>query len=187
VNHHEAWTRLPDLLDDRDDPGLLAHVRGCAECQRQLFLLGRVERVLRVQAETRLPRRAPRGRFLAAAAAVAAVVAVAVLMSTLPLHDGRTNAFTLRTAAGRPVAKAMVGHSDARNVSLELVAQRLPLNRRHVFVLWAADDRASMEVGDFMVDATGGCRVSFNLPATHEWVRFWVAQPGNAAAVVAST
>jgi hypothetical protein len=187
VNHDEAWTRLPDLLDDRDDPGLLAHVRGCADCQRQLFLLGRVERVLHRRAETRRPRRALRRRYLAAAAAVATVTAAAVLTLTLPSHDRHTNAFTLRTAAGRPVAEAMLGQSGARNVSLELVAQRLPLNRRHVFVLWAADDRASMEVGDFMVDATGGCRVSFNLPATHEWIRFWVAQPGNAAAVVAST
>jgi len=44
-----------------------------------------------------------------------------------------------------------------------------------------------MEVGHFMVDRFGGCRVRFNLPATHAWRRFWVTKPGNEAAVVAST
>jgi hypothetical protein len=78
-------------------------------------------------------------------------------------------------------------HADARNVSLALVARGLPLNRQHVFVLWARDDGSSMEVGHFMVDRSGSCRVRFNLPANHRWHRFWVSEPGNAAAVVAST
>ena len=71
MRHDEAWTRLPDLLDDRDDAELLAHVRACADCQRQLFLLGRVDRILRHTAGTsarharirlrpRLARRPPR-------------------------------------------------------------------------------------------------------------------------------
>ena len=32
MRHEDAWQRLPDLLDDRDDPDLLGHVRGCADC-----------------------------------------------------------------------------------------------------------------------------------------------------------
>ena len=70
-----------------------------------------------------------------------------------------------------------MGHADARNVSLALVARGLPLNRQHMFALWAADDASSMEVGHFMVDHSGGCRVRFNLPANHSWSRFWVSQP----------
>jgi hypothetical protein len=185
VKHEEAWTRLPDLLDDRDDPGLLAHLRRCTECQRQLFLLGRVDRMLREHVEARRSRWSWRRPAMAAAATVAA--GAAAILLALPLHGGRASAFTLRTPAGRAVAQAVVGRSDARNVSLELVARTLPLNRKHVFALWAGDASASMKVGNFMVDASGGCRVSFNLPATHDWVRFWVSQPGNASAVVATT
>jgi len=64
---------------------------------------------------------------------------------------------------------------------------RLPVNRRHVFVLWAADGRSSMPVGRFMVDRSGGCRVHFNLPADHHWSHFWITPPGNATTIVAST
>jgi hypothetical protein len=78
-------------------------------------------------------------------------------------------------------------HADARNVSLALVARGLPPNRQHVFVLWAADGASSMEVGHFMVDRNGGCRVRFNLPANHSWSRFWISEPGDAAAIVART
>ena len=80
-----------------------------------------------------------------------------------------------------------MGSSDARNVSLALTARDLPVDRGDVFVLWAGDDNSSLQVGRFMVDRTGGCRVRFNLPATHTWHRFWVTEPGQAAAVVAST
>jgi hypothetical protein len=183
MRHAEAWQRLPDLLDDRDDPLLLGHVRGCADCQRQLFLLGRVDRLLRDQAAAR---RRPHVRRAAAAAAVVAAAVVALLVLLVP-HQPHTRDFVLRTASGRQVAKAVIGHSDARNDSLALIARGLPLNRRHVFVLWAGDGGSSMQVGRFMVDRSGGCRVRFNLPATRSWRRFWVAEPGNGAAVVAST
>src|SRR5262249_59740944 len=62
VRHEEAWTRLPDLLDDRDDAALLAHVRACAACQRQLFRLGRVDRLLRDHAAR--SESTPRSRLL---------------------------------------------------------------------------------------------------------------------------
>jgi len=185
VRHEDAWQRLPDLLDDRDDPDLLGHVRGCADCQRQLFLLGRVDRLLRGESRARRPRR----RVRRSAAAVVALAAAAIVVLALLVPGGaRTHhEFMLRTASGRLVGHAEMAHADARNVSLALVARGLPPNRQHMFVLWAADDGSSMEVGHFMVDRSGGCRVRFNLPANHTWSRFWVSEPGDAAAVVAST
>jgi hypothetical protein len=57
-----------------------------------------------------------------------------------------------------------------------------------MFVLWAGDrGRLPMEVGRFMVDRSGGCRVHFNLPADRTWSRVWIARPGRPAAIVAST
>ena len=185
MRHEEAWQRLPDLLEDRDDTNLLAHVRDCADCQRQLFLLGRVDRLLRDQARTRHPRRHARWA-LAAVAALAAAAAVVLLALIVP-RGSYAHEFVLRTPSGRLVGHASMGHADARNVSLALVARGLPLNRQHMFVLWAAGDVSSMEVGHFMVDRSGGCRVRFNLPANHSWSRFWISEPGNAAAIVAST
>ena len=79
-----------------------------------------------------------------------------------------------------------MGHADARNASLELTAQHLPAARGRMFVLWAGDDRTTMQVGEFMVDRGGGCRVHFNLPANHGWHRFWVTKPAQTQ-VVAST
>jgi anti-sigma-K factor RskA len=189
VRHDEAWTRLPDLLDDRDDAALLAHVRACADCQRQLFLLGRIDRLLRERASSR---RAPRLRSFsarrllafAAAAAVAAAVVVAVLLS----QPTRQDEMVLRTASGQAVGRAVMSHSDARNESLAVTARGLPVNRGQVFVLWAGDTaRPPMQVGHFMVDRSGGCRVHFNLPATHSWGRFWITRPGQPAAIIAST
>lgn len=189
MKHEEAWARLPDLLNDRDDAGLLAHVRTCADCQRQLFMLGRVDRLLHDDAVAkgalRKRRRSLRG-LSAAAAAVAAVSVAALLLLFRPEH-GRSEAFVLQTASGRSVGEAVMGHSDARNASLALTAHDLPISRGQIFVLWASDDRSAMVVGRFMVDKTGGCRVRFNLPDTHAWNRFWVTRPGNAAAIARST
>jgi hypothetical protein len=188
VNHDEAWTRLPDLLEDRDDAGLLAHVRMCPDCQRQLFLLGRVDRILRAETTAGTastgPRHLRRGVFAVAAAVVAAAAVVLVL--ALSRH-GASEAFVLRTASGRSVAQAVMGHGDARNASLALTARGLPTGRGQMFVLWASDDRSTMQVGRFMVDQTGGCRVRFNLPTDHAWSHFWVTRLGNVAAVATST
>ena len=186
MRHKEAWRRLPDLLDDRDDAVLLAHVRECSACQRQLFLLGRVDRLLRDRASAqRSARKRPPARMLAAAVAAVAAVAAATLALVLP-QQARTHEFMLRTASGRLVAEAKMGSSGAENVSLALTARHLPVDRGDVFVLWAGDESSSMKVGRFMVDRTGGCRVRFNLPATHGWHRFWVTKPGQAG-VIAST
>jgi hypothetical protein len=188
VRHEEAWQRLPDLLDDRDDSDLLGHVRGCVDCQRQLFLLGRVDRLLRDEARAHQPQRNVR-RPSAAAAVVALAATGAVLLALLVPGGGggRRHEFVLRTASGRLVGWAAMAHADGRNVSLSLVARGLPINRQQMYVLWAGDGGTSMEVGRFMVDRVGACRVRFNLPADRSWSRLWVAHPGNAAVVVAST
>jgi hypothetical protein len=188
MRHEEASKRLPDLLDDRDDDGLLAHVCACADCQRQLFLLGRVDRMLRENATARRAagRRWPTVRHLLAAAAVAAAAAAITLALFLPQH-AHAHEFVLKTASGRSVGQAVMGRSDARNASLALTARGMPVNRGHLFVLWASDDRASMQVGRFMVDRSGSCRARFNLPASHAWRRFWITESGKSAAVVAST
>ena len=184
MRHEDAWQRLPDLLDDRDDPTLLGHVRDCADCQRQLFLLGRVDRLLR---DERSSRRPPRGVRRALAAIAALAVAATILLARGLPSGSRTHVFTLRTAAGRSVGQTTILHADGRNDAVSLDARGIPLNPRHMFVLWAGDGRVSMRVGEFMVDNTGGCRVRLNLPVTHSWSRFWVSQPDNAEAVVAST
>jgi hypothetical protein len=175
---------LPDLLDDRDDSELLGHVRSCAECQRQLFLLGRVDRMLRNNSPARQSSHHAR---LAVATIVGIAAVASVLLALLIPRGSGAQAFTFRTASGRLVGHASMTQADRRNDSLALVARRLPVNNRHVFVLWAADTRSSMPVGRFMVDRSGGCRVRFNLPANHHWSHFWITPPGNATAIVAST
>jgi len=180
VTHEQASTRLPDLLEDRDDAALLAHVRECSDCQRQLFLLGRVDRLLRERAAVRAPtrpRRPAARRVLAAAAVV--LVAAATSLALLAVQHGPGHEMMFRTASGRPVGHAIMGHSDSGNDSLVLVAEALPVTRGRAFVLWAGPtSRGPMLVGHFMVDRLGACRVRFNLPATHAWGHFWITRPG---------
>jgi hypothetical protein len=187
MRHEEALRRLPDLLDDRDDAALLAHVRVCATCQRQLFLLGRIDRLLRDSASgQRSPRRGrTRATILAAAAVFAA--AVAATLAILVSQQAHGHPLMLRTASGRLVGEARMSKGDTHNASLALIARHFPVDRGRMFVLWAGDKGSSMQVGRFMVDPTGGCRVRFNLPETHSWRRFWVTEPGEDGAIVAST
>jgi len=121
-----------------------------------------------------------------AAATVAAAAAAATLALSLP-QKAHPHELILKTAAGRSVGQAVMGRSDAHNASLALTARGMPLDHGHQFVLWASDNRASMQVGRFMVDRSGSCRARFNLPASHNWTRFWVTEPGKPAAVVATT
>ena len=190
MRHEEAWARLPDLLDDRDDAALLTHVRTCADCQRQLFLLGRIDRLLRdnaVKNEATMSARLFTRRWLASAAAVAAAAA-AVVSGFLLSQNTRTHDLLLRTGSGVAVGRAAMSHSDARNDALALTAHGLPIDGGQMFVLWAGDrGRLPMEVGRFMVDRSGGCRVHFNLPADHTWSRLWITRPGRPVGIVAST
>jgi len=120
-------------------------------------------------------------RMKIAFAAAAAMLAL-LLPQKAPPHE-----LMLRTASGRSVGQAVMGRSDARNSSLALSARGLPVDRGHQFVLWASDDKSSMQVGRFMVDRSGSCRARFNLPADHAWTQFWVTNPGKPKSVVAST
>jgi hypothetical protein len=184
VRHEDAFQRLPDLLDDRDDPDLLGHVRECADCQRQLFLLGRVDRALRADAPAERRRRPV--RLLAAAAAVVAAAAAALLAALLP-SSSHAHPYMLRTSSGAVVGEATMTHADARNVSLSLTAHGLPVARGHMFVLWASDRGTTMQAGRFMADPGGRARVHFNLPADHAWTHFWITRPGKAPAMIASS
>src|SRR5205823_12327536 len=113
----------------------------------------------------------PTARQLLTAATVAAAAAAATLALVLP-QKAHPHEFMLRTASGQSVGEAVMGRSDARNSSLALTARGMPVDRGHLFVLWASDDRSSMQVGGFMVDRSGSCRARFNLPASHTWTRF---------------
>jgi len=190
VSHEHAWTRLPDLLDDRDEPELLTHVAACHDCQRQLFLLGRIDRLLRAAAPARRKerRRARRGRWLRFAGLVAAA-AVALLVLFLPHNSSTLRQFTLRMTSGQPVGRAVLARADAENLSLSLVAKGLPARRLGaVYLLWADDSGGSATtVGRFMVDRSGACRAHFNLPRGRSWARFWVTPPGRPTSVVATT
>ncbi len=189
MSHKRAWTRLPDLLEDRDEPALLAHLAGCHDCQRQLFLLGRVDRMLRDAAPARRQerRRVRRDRWLRFPAGLVAVAAVALLVLFFPLNHGLRQ-FTLRTASGQPIGQAVLARADAENMSLSLVARGLPRRHANVYVLWAGGDgQPATTVGRFMVDPRGACRARFNLPGGRSWARFWVTPPGRPDAVVATT
>ncbi len=185
MTHEEAWRRLPDLLDDRDDRVVLAHVRGCPDCQRQLFLLGRVDRLLRESASSRrTSSRRRTGTWMLTGAGLAAAVATLALLVS---HHGRSHALVLRTASGRQVGETTLSGGDSHNASVALTARHMPVGRGQTFVLWAGDQGASIQVGRFMVDRSGACRVRFNVPETHSWRRFWVTRPDDTSIVVART
>jgi hypothetical protein len=190
VTHEHAWTRLPDLLDDRDQPQLLAHVATCHHCQRQLFLLGRVDRALRSAAGMRRKerRRIRKVRWLRfPAGLVAAAVAALVFVFFVP-HHAAPGEFTLRTATGQPIGHARLNRTDAENTSLTLVARGLPSHAGDTFVLWAGGKNGRrVPIGRFMVNPKGACRARFNVPGRRSWARFWVTPPGRPNAVVATT
>jgi hypothetical protein len=189
MTHEHAWMRLPDLLDDRDQPELLGHVAACHDCQRQLFLLGRVDRALRGAAGAHRTerRRVRKGRWLRfPSGLVAAAVATLLLVLFLP-HHSTPRQLTLRTAAGQPIGHAILNRSDTENTSLTLVARGLPARGGDTFVLWAGSRQRRVAVGRFMVEPGGACRARFNLPGRRSWVHFWVTPPGQPGAVVATT
>jgi len=190
MRHEHAWTRLPDLLDDRDQPELLGHVAACHDCQRQLFLLGRVDRALRGAAAARRKerRRLGKGRWLRFPSGLVAAAVAAVLVLLFVPHHAALRQFTLRAAAGQPIGHAILDRSDGENTSLTLTERGLPARGAATFVLWAGDRaQRRLAVGRFMVAPNGSCRASFNLPGGHSWARFWVTPPGRPNTVVATT
>ena len=190
MTHDHAWTHLPDLLDDRDQPELLAHVAACHDCQRQLFLLARVDRALRgaTVARQKELRRNGRSRWLRfPSGLVAAAVAAFVAVMLLPHHTGLRQ-LTFKTAAGQPIGHATLKREDAENTSLTLVARGLPARGGDTFILWAGGGGdQKVAIGRFMVEPGGACRARFNLPGKRGWAHFWVTPPGQPNAVVATT
>ena len=187
MTHDAVWERLPDLLLDRDDGELLAHVNGCHECQRQLFRLARVDRILRRRAaEAARSGRVRRRRVAAAAALVAAAAAVAV-----GTHRDRavTDGFTLRTHDGALVARGQIQDADGDNQAVRLAAHGLPAKPTDTYLLWtrSADDGRPLLVGRFMVSRTGECRARFNLAGRRHPAQFWITPSSAPKAVVAST
>lgn len=191
MTHEHAWKRLPDLLEDRDEPELLAHVAACYRCQRQLFLLGRVDRLLREAAPARRQerRRTRRARRLAFPDGVlAAAAAAAVLLVLFLPHGVGSRDFTLRAVTGEPIGHAVLARDRGERMSLSLVARGLPTRSAGMYLLWGGTDAAGAKlVGRFMVEPNGSCRARFNLPERRSWARFWVTPPGRPADVVAST
>jgi hypothetical protein len=184
MTHELAFERLPDLLFDRDDPDLLAHVRSCHRCQRQVFLLSRVDRLLR---QRRPQTRRRRRSFLPIAAVVGVVIPALV---ALPHRQSAAPPrFLLRTDAGSVVARAQVQRGDAENDSLAFVAKGLSTRPSDTYVLWTErpGDGGPVIVGRFMVSDRGECRARFNLPGTRHSGRFWITPSTQPTAVVAST
>ncbi len=186
MTHDLVFERLPDLLFDRDDPDLLAHVGSCHRCQRQLFLLSRVDRLLR----QRRPQ-ARRRRRLPAAFAIACVIAAAIVVAVaLPQRRAASPArFALKTDGGAIVARAQIQRADAENESIAFVAKGLPTRPTDTYLLWTQgpDNGDPVIVGRFMVSHSGQCRARFNLPGTRRPGRFWITPSTEPAAIVAST
>ncbi len=190
MKHERASERLPDLLGPRDDAPLLAHVAGCHTCQRQLFLLERVDRMLRDARATNVG--ATRARLvnlrlaslLAAFGATAAVVFVLIL----PRPPGE-HRFVLHTADGRALGRATVVHTDRSNDRVAIVARGMTRAGGNQLLLWAqsAEGAGPIPVGRFMVNSRGDCRTAFTLPTNHRWTRFWVTSSTDPSVVVATT
>ena len=190
MTHEHAWTRLPDLLADRDEPELLAHIASCHDCQRRLFLLGRADRALRGASAARRKerRRIRRGRWLRFRTGLVAAAAAVLVVMLMLSRQAAPHQFTLRTAEGQAIGHAIISRSDAENTSLTLVARDLPASRGSVYLLWASrDGHGATTIGRFMVNAAGTCRARFNLPGGRNWARFWVTPPGRPRAVIATT
>lgn len=191
MRHGYVWTRLPDLLEDRDQPSLLAHVAICHACQRQLFLLEQVDRLLREtavaeqRAAARAGRRWARSPAAVAAAAVAAAAA-ALFAGALAGPQGRD--LTLRSVSGKVVGHARLTPADRDNISVLLVTDGLPVRHDPTYVLWARGTSASARVvGRFMISSSGSCRARFNLPANRRWMRLWITPPARPDTIVAAT
>ena len=184
MTHKEAWSRLPDLLYDRDDSVLLAHVNACHACQQQLFRLNRVDRILHAAA-TRTRRLRPPWRF----GAVIAAVAATMIILLAPVGRHHPPAQVLRNAMGTAVGRATLSRSDAENLAVSLELHGVKMAGGGVYVLWtqSTESPRPVPVGRFMVNASGSCRARFTLPAGSRWTRFWVTPPTHPALVLATT
>lgn len=189
MTHDAVRERLPDLLFDRDDPELLEHICRCHDCQRHVFLLGRVDRLLRQRAAEIRTARSRVRLALAAAASVAVAAAALLALVTLPGHSAAPTSVVLKTAGGAVVARAEIRSEDPENQSIALVAHGLPAVPTDIYLLWtsSAATGRSLVVGRFMVNHSGTCRAHFNLAGARHSARFWITPSSRPAAVVATT
>ena len=164
MNHESAWERLPDLLRRGPRAELLAHVRGCSDCQRRLFLLHRVDRILRQQPAPVGAARGRRGTHLIIPVALAA--AAAVISSLVLLPRSAPGAMSLRTASHRVVAQVTIRSASGGNQLVSLDARGLPAGTGSTYALWAlnSEGRRRALVGRFMADRSGSCHAEFTIP-----------------------
>ena len=190
MTHEKAWERLPDLLFDRDDRSLLAHVNTCHLCQARLFRLARVDRALR---GNRAPSHQGRGRrpIVTAVASVVAAAAAAAAVFVLAGHRPVTQPahLALHTLSGNVVARALITPADGENQSIALVAHHLPTGSASTYLLWTRAPRGgrAVLVGRFMVSHDGECRARFNLAGVRHSSQFWITRTTAPTAVVATT
>jgi hypothetical protein len=188
VTHDAARQRLPDLIFDRGDTALLAHLRECHDCQRQFFALARIDRLLR-QRGTRIRARRSRFRYAFSATATVTAAAVAAVALMIPRNHSVPISFALRGVDGSVVARAQLHRADAENQSVAFVAQGLPTAPTDTYLLWTTSSgtRQPLLVGRFMVNHTGACRTRFNLAGTQQPSRFWITPSTDPAVAVAGT
>ena len=188
MTHERAWELLPDLLHARDDRELLVHLRGCQACQRQLFLLTRVDRMRREAASSR---RASTERSMFGRRRLPLLASLVAILAVLPFIPRKPipPAIVLQSADGRAVMRATIGRADEANLDLAVVASGFSTRSGDQFVLWTRVDGGDgpAVVGRFMVDRSGFCRAHFNLPAGERWTRFWVTPASDSSRVVATT
>ena len=184
MTHDEARDRLPDLLDDRDDRLLLAHVNTCHACQQQLFRLNRVDRILRANATQTTRRRLSRRWYGVAVTAVAAAFILVV-----PGRGHQPRGQILRSATGATMGHATLSKTDAQNLAVLLELHGVKMTSGDVYVLWTRSTASPrpVPVGRFMVDASGSCKAHFTLPSRSQWTRFWVTPPSHPSLVLATT
>ncbi len=190
MTHDEAWPLLPDLITTPDEvpDRLRTHVASCHTCQRQLFRLQRVDRLLRTHGREQEParRRARRRmRWLAAAAApLLAATAVAIHLAVAP---SGASAMALRSAAGMAVANAQVRTVGTGQV-VELTPGTVGLSGTTGYVLWGrTGNNTNVRLGMFMSSSTGTCRARFTMPEHLDLQRLWITPAANRTTVVAQT
>ena len=185
MTHDEARDRLPDLLNDRDDPLLLAHVNACHACQQQLFRLNRVDRILRANATQATRGHLSRRWYGVAVAAVAAAAFILVV----PGRGHQPPGQVLRSATGRAIGQATLSKPDAQNLTVSLELHGVKMTSGDVYVLWtrSTESPRPVPVGRFMVDASGSCKAHFTLPSRSQWTRFWITPPSHPSLVLATT
>lgn len=191
MRHDTAWQRLPDLLIERGaPPELRRHIARCHACQRQVFLLQRVDGLLRSRPPAFAPRRRPsRLRRMMGLVALSAVVAILVLALFVP-RGATVRELTFHSGAGPGVVvRASVSQGDSGSAVLMIVARGLPREHGANFVLWAraASEMQPVIVGRFMANPSGECRARFNLPGIRGWTLFWVTPESSPATIVAAT